>query len=123
MLKLALKLRTLGEHREAQHWVEEMGKTDFYDAIFESGSAIMLGPDAAALYGEDSVYGFAEPRPVEGAALLLALHRQTGKESPLDMVENYQDHLTPEMMADAEALSKELLVDTPILYYLPKFGI
>ncbi|MBK1873616.1 sel1 repeat family protein [Marinobacter sp. 1-3A] len=123
MLKLALELRTLGEYQEAQHWVEEMGKTDYYDAILESGTAIMLGPNIATLYGERSDYGFAEARPVKGAALLLALHRQTNKDDPLEMIEDYQAYLTPEMMADAEALSKELLVDTPILHYLPKFGI
>ena len=123
MLKLALELRKIGQHQEAQYWVEKMGKTDYYDAILESGTAIMLGPDAATLYGQNSDYGFAEPRPVKGAALLLALHRQTGKKAPLEMIEAYQDHLTPEMMAEAEALSKELLVDKPILHYLPKFGI
>src|SRR5690554_8045194 len=123
MLKLALELRKIGQHQEAQYWVEKMGKTDYYDAILESGTAIMLGPDAATLYGQNSDYGFAEPRPVKGAALLLALHRQTGKQAPLEMIEAYQDHLTPEMMAEAEALSKELLVDKPILHYLPKFGI
>ena len=123
MLKLALELRKIGQFQEAQYWVEMMGKTDYYDAILESGTAIMLGPDAATLYGQNSDYGFAEPRPVKGAALLLALHRQTGKKAPLEMIEAYQDHLTPEMMAEAEALSKELLVDKPILHYLPKFGI
>src|SRR5690554_1525997 len=123
MLKLALELRKIGQFQEAQYWVEMMGKTDYYDAILESGTAIMLGPDAATLYGQNSDYGFAEPRTVKGAALLLALHRQTGKKAPLEMIEAYQDHLTPEMMAEAEALSKELLVDTAILHYLPKFGI
>lgn len=122
MLKLALELRKIGQFQEAQYWVEMMGKTDYYDAILESGTAIMLGPDAATLYGQNSDYGFAEPRPVKGAALLLALHRQTGKKAPLEMIEAYQDHLTPEMMAEAEALSKELLVNKPILHYLPKFG-
>jgi hypothetical protein len=27
------------------------------------------------------------------------------------------------MLKKAETLSKELLVDTPIIYYLPKFGM
>ena len=60
---------------------------------------------------------------MEGAAILLALHRQTGKDAPLKMIEVYRDKLTPEIMAKAEARSKELLVDTPVIYYLPKFGI
>ena len=123
MLKLALELRKNVRLQEAQYWVEKMGKTDYYDAILESGTAIMLGPDAAALYGEGSDYGFAESKPVKGVALLLALHRQTGKDTPLKMIETYQEHLTPEIMAEAEARSKEILVDTPVIHYLPKFGI
>lgn len=123
MLKLALELRDSGQLEEARYWVEEMGKTDYYHAILESGASILFGPDAESLYGEGSGYGFAEPRPVEGAAILLALNRQTGKDAPLNMIEVYRDKLTPEIMAKAEARSKELLVDTPVIYYLPKFGI
>lgn len=123
MLKLALELRDSGQLEEARYWVEAMGKTDYYDAILESGAAILFGPDAESLYGEGAGYGFTEPRPVEGAAILLALHRQTGKDAPLKMIEVYRDKLTPEIMAKAEARSKELLVDTPVIYYLPKFGI
>ena len=123
MLKLALELRDSGQLEEARYWVEAMGKADYYHAILESGASILYGPDAESLYGEGSGYGFPEPRPVEGAAILLALHRQTGKDAPLNMIEVYRDKLTPEIMAKAEARSKELLVDTPIIYYLPKFGI
>jgi hypothetical protein len=123
MLRLALELRKKGEYREAQHWVEEMGKTDYYSAVLESGAAIMFGPDVVSVYGEDSDYGFAKPRPVEGAALLLALHRQSGENTPLEVIEDYRDKITPEMMQEAKVLSESLLVNTPILYYLPKFGI
>jgi uncharacterized protein len=97
--------------------------------LLEAGSAIMLGPDSNKLYGKeagfetDADYGFPEPRPVEGAALLLALHRQTGKKTPMTMINRYRSDLSPKVLAAAKERSKELLVDTPILYYEPKFGL
>ncbi|GGC80131.1 tetratricopeptide repeat protein [Marinobacter halophilus] len=123
MYKLAVTLRAQGRLEEARYWVEVMGKTDYYDAVLESGVQLMMGPDVGDIFSPTISYQFEKPRPVEGAALLLALHRQTGKDAPLEMIEAYQEHLTPEIMAEVETRSKELLVDTPVIYYLPKFGI
>lgn len=53
----------------------------------------------------------------------MAVHRQTGKSDSMKAIDAYREHITPEILEKAEALSKELLVDTPIIYYLPKFGI
>jgi uncharacterized protein len=129
MLKLATTLREEGELEEARYWIEKMADTDHYGSLLEAGSAIMLGPDSNKLYGKeagfetDADYGFPEPRPVEGAALLLALHRQTGKKTPMTMINRYRSDLSPKVLAAAKERSKELLVDTPILYYEPKFGL
>ena len=123
MLKLAKELRKDNQLEEAQYWVEQMAKTDYYDAILEGASQIMMGPDVAEIYGPEMSYHFEKARPIEGAALLLALHREKGSQAPLDIIDAYSEFLTPEMLEKAEALSKELLVDTPIIYYLPKFGL
>jgi hypothetical protein len=82
-----------------------------------------MGPDVAKILLPSISYHFEKPRPVQGAALLMAVHRQTGKSDSMKAIDAYREHLTPEILEKAEALSKELLVDTPIIYYLPKFGI
>ncbi|MBQ0763590.1 hypothetical protein [Marinobacter psychrophilus] len=123
MTKLAEELRKDRQLKEARYWVEQMAKTDYYDAILEGASQIMMGPDVAEIYGPETSYHFAKARPIEGAALLIALHREKGSQMPLDIIDAYRLHLTPEILEKAEALSKELLVDTPIIYYLPKFGM
>lgn len=123
MLKLAVKLRERGQLEEARHWVEKMAETDYYDALVEAGVQIMMGPDIGKVLSPAISYHFERPRPVEGAAILLAVHREKGKKEVLELIEYYQDYMTPEIMAKAEARSKELLVNTPIIYYLPKFGM
>lgn len=123
MRKLAVKLREQGQFKEGRYWVEKMAETDYYDALVEAGGQIMMGPDIAEVISPDFSYHFKHPRPVEGAAILLAVHREKGKDEPLELIEYYQDYLTPEIMAEAKERSKELLVDTPIIYYLPKFGM
>ncbi|MGF2686211.1 tetratricopeptide repeat protein [Marinobacter sp. DUT-3] len=123
MRKLAVKLREQGQFEEGRYWIEKMAGTDYYDALLEAGGQIMMGPDVAEVMSPDFSYHFKHPSPVEGAALLLALHREKGKDMPMQLIESYQDHLTPEIMDEAEERSKELLVNTPIIYYLPKFGM
>lgn len=123
MRKLAVKLRQQGQYEEGRYWIEKMAETDYYDALVEAGGQIMMGPDVSEVMAPDLSYHFAESRPVEGAAILLAVHRETGKDMPKGLIESYQDYLTPEIMAEAEERSKNLLVDTPIIYYLPKFGM
>lgn len=123
MLKLAVKLREQGQLEEARYWIERMAETDYYDALVEAGVQIMMGPDIGKVLSPTISYHFEKPRPVEGAAILLAVHREKGKDEPLELIERYEDYLTPEIMAEAKERSKELLVDTPIIYYLPKFGM
>ncbi len=123
MLKLAVELREQGQLEEARYWVERMAETDYYDALVEAGVQIMMGPDIGKVLSPTISYHFEKPRPVEGAAILLAVHREKGKDEPLELIERYEDYLTPEIMAEAKERSKELLVDTPIIYYLPKFGM
>jgi len=116
MMKLAVELREQGELDEARYWVEAMAKTDYYDAVLEAGTYIMMGPGIADIYSSTISYDFEKPRPIEGAALLLALHRKTGKTSTLDAIKKYEDYLTPEMIAEALERSEELLIDTPIFF-------
>ena len=123
MTKLAEELRKDRQLEEARYWVEQMAKTDYFVAVIEGATQIMMGPDVAQIYGPEMSYHFEKARPIEGAALLLALHREKGSQASLDMIDAYREHLTPETLEKAEALSKELLVDTPIIYYLPKFGM
>lgn len=123
MLKLAITLREQNDLEQARYWVEQMAQTDYYDAVVEAGTQIMMGPDVGEILLPSISYHFEKPRPVQGAALLMAVHRQTGKSAPMKVIDAYREHLTPEMLKKAETLSKELLVDTPIIYYLPKFGI
>lgn len=64
-----------------------------------------------------------EAKPVEGLAMLFALHRETGASSVKSSIDQRLPDFSPEIVAEAQAKSKELLVDTPILHYLPKYGI
>jgi TPR repeat protein len=123
MEKLAIMLKDQGDFEEAQYWVRKMATTDYYHAVLNAGALIMMGPDIAEVLMPSLSYEFEKPRPVEGAALLMALHRQTGKEMALGFIDDYRDYMTPEMLEAAKERSKELLVDTPILYYEPKFGL
>ncbi|MFL1467317.1 tetratricopeptide repeat protein [Marinobacter sp. HN1S83] len=123
MRKLAVKLREQGQFEEGRYWIEKMAETDHYNALVEAGVQIMMGPDIGEVMSPTISYHFEKPRPVEGAAILLAVHREKGKDEPLELIEYYQDYLTPEIMAEAKERSKELLIDTPIIYYLPKFGM
>jgi TPR repeat protein len=123
MLKLAITLRAQNDLEQARYWVEQMAQTDYYDAVVEAGTQIMMGPDVGEILLPSISYHFEKPRPVQGAALLMAIHRQTGSSAPMKVIDAYREHLTPEMLKKAETLSKELLVDTPIIYYLPKFGM
>ncbi|MFL1454275.1 tetratricopeptide repeat protein [Marinobacter sp. GN3S48] len=116
MSKLAIKLREQGELEEARYWVEAMAQTDYYDAVLEAGAQIMMGPDIAEVYSPTISYHFEAPRPIEGAALLLALHRNTGRPATLDAIKAYEDYLTPEMLAEALERSEELLTDTAIFF-------
>lgn len=103
---------------EAIEWLERMGETDYFSALFEYGLVLVAGPD-----GSEGRIQYPESKSVEGLAVLFALHRETGNSSVQFGIEQTLADLDPETIAEAKTRSRELLVDTPILHYLPKFGI
>ena len=115
MLKLALEYKEDGRFDEANKWVDLLGQTDYFEALFNYGLILLQGPEG--------MFQYPEARPVEGLAVLLALHRETGNPSVKYSIDRSLSDLDSDTIAKARARSEELLVDTPILHYLPKFGI
>ncbi|MGF2686210.1 tetratricopeptide repeat protein [Marinobacter sp. DUT-3] len=115
ILKLAVELKEDGRFEEANEWVGRMGQTDYYNALVNYGLILLDGPDG--------MFRYPETRPVEGLAMLMALHRQMGKSEVKEFVEQYRADMSARDIARAEKRAEELLVDTPIIYYLPKFGM
>lgn len=115
IVKLAVELKEDGRFEEANQWVGRMGQTDYYDALVNYGLILLQGPNG--------MFRYPEIKPVEGLAMLMALHRQMGKSEVKDFVEQYRANLSARDIARAEKRSRELLVDTPVIYYLPKFGL
>ena len=115
ILKLAVELKEDGRFEEANKWVDHLGKTDYFDALFNYGLIMLNGPDG--------MFRYPVARPIEGLAMLIALHRQKGSSEVKRAIDEYKDTLDSEVISEAEALSGSLLVDTPILHYLPKFGL
>ncbi|GGC80126.1 hypothetical protein GCM10011362_30860 [Marinobacter halophilus] len=118
MHKLAIEYAKDNRTLEANVWVDRMGKTDYFEALFEYGLVLVAGPD-----GAKGRIQYPEAKPVEGLAVLLALHRETDNSSVKFGIEQLLTDLEPETISEAKVKSAELLVDTPILHYLPKFGI
>lgn len=115
MFKLAMEYRRDGRDEESMVWVKRMGQTDYFDALYEYG-LVLVG----------RLSDGKESRPpeevVKGLATLLALHRQTGSSRVKRSIDRRLPDLDPALVTEAEVRSEKLLVDTPILHYLPKFG-
>ena len=118
MHKLASEYAQDGRMEEAVEWLERMGGTDYFSAIYEYGLVLIDGPD-----GAEGLIQYPETKPVEGLAMLFALYRETRRSSVQSSIDRRLPDLSPEIVAEAKEKSEELLVDTPILHYLPKFGI
>jgi len=116
MFKLAMEYRRDGRDEESMVWVKRMGQTDYFDALYEYG-LVLVG----------RLSDGKESRPpedvVKGLATLLALHRQTGSSRVKRSIDRRLPDLDPALVTEAEVRSEKLLVDTPILHYLPKFGL
>lgn len=115
MFKLAVEYKEDGRFDEANDWVDRLGQTDYFDALYNYGLILLEGPEG--------MFKYPTAKPVEGLAVLIALHRQTGSSAVQRSIDKRLPGLTAELVTEAEVLSRELLVDTPILHYLPKFGI
>ena len=112
---LAVEYYKDGRFEDCHEWVDRMGQTDYFDALYNYGLVLMDGPEG--------MYRYPETRSVDGLATLLALHRQTGSSAVQRSIDRRLPDLDPEIVNEARARSENLLVDTPILHYLPKFGI
>ncbi|WP_309043510.1 tetratricopeptide repeat protein [Marinobacter sediminicola] len=115
MFKLAVEYKEDGRFDQANGWVDRLGQTDYFDALYNYGLILLEGPKG--------MFKYPAAKPVEGLAVLMALHRQTGSAAVQRSIDKRLPSLTTEVVTEAEVLSRELLVDTPILHYLPKFGI
>lgn len=115
ILNLAVELKEDGRFEESHEWIDRMGRTDYFDALYEYGLIMLDGPEG--------MYRYPEAKPVEGLAVLLAIYRERGSSAVERSIERAKPNLSPEVIAEAEKRSEELLVDTPIIYYLPKFGL
>ncbi|MFL1467318.1 tetratricopeptide repeat protein [Marinobacter sp. HN1S83] len=115
ILNLAVELKEDGRFEESHEWIDRMGQTDYFDALYEYGLIMLDGPEG--------MYRYPEAKPVEGLAVLLAIYRERGSSAVERSIERAKPNLSPEVIAEAEKRSEELLVDTPIIYYLPKFGL
>jgi hypothetical protein len=112
---LAVEYYKDGRFEDCHEWVDRMGQTDYFDALYNYGLVLMDGPEG--------MYRYPETRSVDGLATLLALHRQTGSSAVQRSIDRRLPDLDPEIVDEARARSEKLLVDTPILHYLPKFGM
>ncbi|MBQ0763591.1 tetratricopeptide repeat protein [Marinobacter psychrophilus] len=112
---LAVEYYKDGRFEDCHEWVDRMGQTDYFDALYNYGLVLMDGPEG--------MYRYPETRSVDGLATLLALHRQTGSSAVQRSIDRRLPDLDPKIVDTARARSEKLLVDTPILHYLPKFGI
>jgi len=117
MHKLASEYAQDGRMEEAVVWADRMGKTDYFPAIYEYGLVLVDGPD-----GVEGLIQYPETKPVEGLAMLFALYRETRRSSVQRSIDRRLPGLPPEILAVAKAKSEDLLVDKPILHYLPRFG-
>src|SRR5690606_10467618 len=115
MLKLALEYKEDGLFDEANEWVDLLGQTDYFEALFNYGLILLQGPEG--------MFQYPEARPIEGLAVLFALYRETGNPSVKYSIDRHSNDLDSDRVTKARSRSEELLVDTPILHYLPKFGI
>jgi len=115
MLKLALEYKEDGLFDEANEWVDLLGQTDYFEALFNYGLILLQGPEG--------MFQYPEARPIEGLAVLFALYRETGNPSVKYSIDRHSNDLDSDTVTKARSRSEELLVDTPILHYLPKFGI
>lgn len=116
MLKLAMEYKLSGHNDKSLVWIKRLGQTDYFDGLYEFGLVMVGDPHK----GEQSR---AANEVVEGLATLIALHRQTGSLRVKESIDLRLPEINPELIKKAQAKSEELLVDTPILHYLPKFGI
>lgn len=115
ILKLAVELKEDGRFEEANQWVDRMGQTDYFDALYNYGLILLDGPEG--------MFKYPKTNTVEGLAVLLAIYRERGSSAVKRSIDRRTSDLSPEVIAEAEKRSEELLVDTPIIYYLPKFGL
>lgn len=115
ILKLALEYKEDGRFEDANEWVDRMGQTDYFDALYNYGLILLDGPEGMLRY--------PETKPVEGLAVLIALHRQTGSSSVKRDMKPYFSSLDDEIVKAAKERAESLLVDTPILHYRPRFGM
>lgn len=115
ILKLVTEYKNDGRFEEANKWVDRMGQTDYFDALYNYGLILLDGPEGMLRY--------PETKSVEGLAVLLAIYRERGSSAVKNSIDRRTPDLSPEVIAAAEKRSEELLVDTPIIYYLPKFGM
>lgn len=118
ILKLATEYAIDGRTDKAAKWIDRMGQTDYFDALYEYGLLLIDGPGDGAGFLQ-----YPEAKPTEGLAMLFALYRETGDASVGRSIERRLPDLESEVVIQARAKAKELLVDTPVLHYLPKFGM
>jgi TPR repeat protein len=115
ILKLAVEYKEDGRFKESHKWIDRLAQTDYFDALFEYGLIMLDGPEG--------MYRYPEAKPVEGLAVLLAIFRERGSSAVKRSIDRVVPDLSPEIITEAEKRSEALLVDTPIIYYLPKFGM
>ncbi|MEC7815790.1 MAG: tetratricopeptide repeat protein [Pseudomonadota bacterium] len=118
MLTLATEYARDGRGDEAVKWIDRMGQTDYFDALYEYGLLLIDGPT-----GDEGFLQYPEIKSIEGLAMLFALHRETGNSAVGRSIERRLPEMDPEVVEKARVKAEELLIDTPILHYLPKFGI
>jgi TPR repeat protein len=115
ILKLAVEYKEDNRFKESQEWVDRMAKTDYFDALYEYALIMLDGPEG--------MYRYPEAKPVEGLAMLLAIHRERRSSAVKRSIDRARTTLSPEIITKAEKRSEELPVYRPIIFYLPKFGM
>lgn len=118
MLTLATEYAQDGRMDEAVKWVDRMGQTDYFDALYNYGLLLIDGPT-----GDEGFLQYPEVKEIEGLAMLFALHRETSNSAVGRSIERRLPEIDPEVVEKAKLKAEELLIDTPILHYLPKYGI
>lgn len=115
ILKLAVELKEDGRFEESHEWVDRMGQTDYFDALFNYGLILLDGPDG--------MFQYPETKSVEGLAVLLAIYREHENSAVERSISRAKMELSSKVIAEAEKRAEELFVDRPVIYYRPKFDL
>ncbi|ROT99742.1 sel1 repeat family protein [Marinobacter sp. R17] len=115
MVELALLLKDQGDLKGAWNWLERASNTNYIRGIYEYAAALIKGPEGK--------FKIPSKDEAKGYALFLELKQKTDSDVANDFADFYKDKISSDSLIQAKSMVGDLLVDEPIIYYDPKFGL